>query len=105
MKLQIEDVTDLNPIDKVIVHSIDWMTYQVFIIYQGKQHVLYQGKDPFNSRNLLDIQELFQCLDVESYVLRRPSSAYDEMVGQPENVFLDSFEISLPWKYLATTSH
>ncbi|WP_415885466.1 DUF6482 family protein [Neptuniibacter sp. QD37_6] len=105
MKLQIEDIHDLEPIDKVIIHSLDWMLYQVTVESEGQERPLYQGDSPFKSRSLLEIQEIFQFVDVEHYTLRRPNSAYDEMVGQPPSFFPDSFKPPLPWKQIADTRH
>jgi len=105
MKLQIEDLSDLEPIDKVIIHSIDWMIYQVTVSAEGEDRLLYQGSSPFRCKNLLEIQEIFQQIYVEYFGLRRPNSAYDEMVGQPPSGFPDSFEIPLPWKKVTVTTH
>lgn len=105
MKLQIEDLSDLEPIDKVIIHSIDWMIYQVTVSAEGEDRLLYQGNSPFRCKNLLEIQEIFQPIHVEYFGLRRPNNAYDEMVGQTTSVFLDSFEIPLPWKKVTVTTH
>lgn len=97
MKLQLTDLEHLLQIEEVKVHSVDWMIYQVTVQFDGQTKLLYNGERPFRCRNLLEIRALFEFLPVERYILVRPDSAYDEMVGQPEAAFSDALEIELYW--------
>jgi hypothetical protein len=105
MKIQISDLARLQPLGKVVVHSIDWMLYQVSVEHQGKQYFIYDGDTPFSSNNLLEIREMFQFLEVERFALLRPKSIYDEMIGQPECMFSDSFEVPLIWPKAKAVKH
>ncbi|MFW1677879.1 DUF6482 family protein [Pontibacter sp. JAM-7] len=105
MKLQFSDLPGLQPIERVTVHSIDSMIYQVSVTVGGKRHLLYQGQQPFRCHNLLQVKELFQLLEVEHYLLQRPASAYDEMVGQPVPMFNDAMETDLCWRQVKVSMH
>lgn len=105
MKLQIEQLESMQPLGKVTIHSLDWMLYQVSIEHKNHRHILYNGSAPFRSRNLLEIREMFQFMDVESFTLLRPKSIYDEMIGQPECMFEDCFEVPLIWPKAKNLKH
>lgn len=98
MKLQLSDLAELEPIERVTIHSIDWMIYQVSLTIDDQEKLLYQGQHPFRFHNLLQVRELFELLDVRRYRLLRNNSAYDEMIGQPEPLFSDTLEVELFWK-------
>lgn len=104
-KLQIRELDKLQPISQVIIHSIDWMIYQVSVVEGMQTRLLYSGDSPFRCHNLLQIKELFQLLDVSEYLLERKNSAYDEMIGQPAPLFSDCMRVHLPWKRLVITTH
>ena len=97
MKLQLTDLAHLTRITEVKVHSVDWMIYQVTVQFDGQSKLLYDGDKPFRCRNLLEIRALFELLPVQRYLLVRPESTYDEMVGQPQAIFSDALEIELHW--------
>ncbi|MDF2182104.1 DUF6482 family protein [Neptuniibacter sp. CAU 1671] len=105
MKLQLADLAGVASITQVTIHSIDWMIYQVSLEIDGKELLLYAGEAPFRSRNLLQIKELFETLPVTKYRLGRPTSAYDEMVGQPTPMFSDALETELFWQRIDAVRH
>ncbi len=104
-KLQISDISALQPIDLIQIHSLDWMLYQVSISSNNTQKLLYKGQTPYRFHNLLQIKELFETLEVHRYQLIRDNSAYDEMIGQPEALFSDAIAVDLFWKHVITTHH
>ena len=103
MKLQFNDLTQFPVIDRVNIHSVDWMIYQISIVINGQEKLVYDGEQPFRCRNLLEVRALFETLNVGKYFLLRPDSAYDEMIGQPQPVFSDSIAIELHWPKLNET--
>ncbi|WP_136678507.1 DUF6482 family protein [Neptunomonas sp. XY-337] len=105
MKLQLSDLANLQPIKRVVIHSIDWMIYQVTVEIEGKERLLYEDEKPLRFHNMIQIKELMETLKVESYVLRRDNSTYDEMVGQQSTDFKDTFETALPWKQVVPEVH
>lgn len=70
-------------IEKVIVHSLDQVLYQVSVILSGQEYYVVDKKSKLiRSHSILSIQALFDGLNYKAMVLRQ-QSAYDEMVGQP----------------------
>lgn len=70
-------------IDKIIIHSLDQMLYQVSVMLAGQEYFVVDKQSKLiRSHNILSIQALFDGLNCKSMVLRQ-QSAYDEMVGQP----------------------
>ena len=104
-KLQITDLSDLQPIELIQIHSLDWMLYQVSISSNDTQRLLYDGDYPCRFHNLLQIKELFETMSVIRYQLIRDNSAYDEMIGQPEALFSDAIAVDLFWKQVENTRH
>ncbi|QFU06223.1 hypothetical protein FIU82_14635 [Pseudoalteromonas sp. THAF3] len=80
------DFTNLQhhqPIQKVVIHSLDMALYQVSVVINN---IEYYVKDPrgeiLKAISPLHIQKLFDDIAYHAMVLRH-SSAYDEMCGQP----------------------
>ena len=84
-----------EPIEKVIVLSIDLALYQVSVLMNGEEHLLSDslGK-PLRAHNTLDIEALFEGYNVQNMVLRH-ESAYDEMVNQPVRQGSNRMEVPL----------
>lgn len=73
----------VTEIEKIVVHSLDQMLYQVSVILGGQEYYVVDKKSKLiRSHNILSIQALFDGLNYKNMVLRQ-QSAYDEMVGQP----------------------
>lgn len=104
-KLQITELGNLQPIELIQIHSLDWMIYQVTVSQGEKRQLLYDGQAPCKFYNLIQIKELFETLDVKHYQLVRDNSAYDEMVGQPETLFSDTIACELFWKQVNNIQH
>ena len=84
-----------EPIEKVIVLSIDLALYQVSILINGEEQLLSDSKGkPLRARNTLEIEALFEGYNVKDMVLRH-ESAYDEMVNQPVRRGSNRMEVPL----------
>ena len=83
MKISMKKLQDIQPIEKVIVHSLDCALYQASVLSGGcEKFVTDKDGKLLRSRSVLEMQAHFKGLDVQAMVLRQ-ASAYDEMVGQP----------------------
>ena len=83
MKVSLQALQQRQPLEKVVVHSLDCSLYQVSVIDDGAElFVTDSGGRLLRTRSLLDMQAHFRELNVQSMVLRQVS-AYDEMIGQP----------------------
>ncbi len=93
--MTIKQIKALSIIDRVVIHSLDQSLYQVSIEVDGEQHYLVDEKNkPVKSSNKLDLQAIFERLNVREMILRH-ESAYDEMVGQPIREQKNTLEVRL----------
>lgn len=95
MSITLKALKKYNQIPKVIIHSLDLSLYVCSVIIDNEEHYLV-GKDglPIKAFNKLEIQALFEKLNVQLIVLRQ-QSAYDEMVGQPPREADNTMEVPL----------
>lgn len=82
MAIRLSQLPHLQPIAKVIIHSIDLSMYQVSILIDGQEHYIADNKGKLlRTFNILDMQKLMKPYAYQEIVLRH-ESAYDEMIGQ-----------------------
>lgn len=93
--IKFRDLSKRQPIEKVIVHSIDLALYQVSILKDGEEVLLADKKNrPLKAHSTLAIEALFEGYQVDEMVLRH-ESAYDEMVNQPAKMASNRMEVPL----------
>ena len=96
VKLKLKEIRQKSAIDRFIIESVDLSLYIAFVQVDGVEHLIADntGK-PLKTTNLLSMQrQIKQFGQVESVLRQR--SAYDEMVGRPNQVAADNtMEISL----------
>ena len=77
----------------VIVHSIDMVGYQATVVTDdGERRLVDTAGKPLTSKNLIGMREHLTSLQLSSIVMRH-TSAYDEMVAQPERLDDNTLEI------------
>lgn len=95
MKISLKALRDYQPLEKVIIHSLDCALYQVSVIINGSEQFVMDGKGRLlRSRSVLEMQANFRDLAMQAMVLRQVS-AYDEMVGQPPRPGGNALEVPL----------
>lgn len=95
MKLSLQALHELQPIEKVVVHSMDCALYQASVIKDGEECFITDKDGKFlRSRSVLEMQAYFRDLDVREMVLRH-TTAYDEMIGQPLRSGDNALEVPL----------
>jgi len=82
-----------EPLDKVVIHSLDCSLYQVSIIRGDVEELVCDahGK-PLKARSVLELEALFEGFPVHAMVLRQ-ESAYDEMINQPVRAGSNRMEV------------
>lgn len=84
MLLAFSQLKHFQPIEKVVIHSIDLSLYQASIEVDGKNFYMTDDKgEMVRAFNIIDLQKKFRGIDYRTMVLRH-ESAYDEMIGQAE---------------------
>ncbi|MEE4244036.1 MAG: DUF6482 family protein [Kangiellaceae bacterium] len=79
--LHLAQLTHMQPIDKLIIHSIDISLYQALIEKDGVEFLIADNKGkPLRSFNIIELQKQFRGLRIKASVLRH-ESPYDEMIG------------------------
>lgn len=83
MTISLKQLQQFPRIEKLTIHSLDLMLYQVSVELDGQEiYVTDNHGKLLRSHNLLSIQALFEGWPIEHLLLRH-ESAYDEMIGQP----------------------
>lgn len=83
MKVPYTKLVAMQPLQKVVVHSLDCALYQASIIQNGVELFVTNEKGTLmQTRCLVEMQSYFNELAVDRMVLRQ-QSAYDEMIGLP----------------------
>ena len=83
MTISLKQLQQLPRIEKLTIHSLDLMLYQVSVELNGSELYVTDNQGRLlRSHNLLSIQALFEGWPIERITLRH-ESAYDEMIGQP----------------------
>ena len=94
MKVLIKDIANYD-IQKLVISSLEQALYQAIVIVDGEEHVVWETeKKCLRSRNLMQIRECFEGLEIPETVLRQ-ESAYDEMIGQPSRDASNRLEVPL----------
>lgn len=85
MKLLFENLPNYD-LQKIIINSLEQALYQVIVVIDEQEHVVWENeKKTLLSRNLMELRERLEHLNVSEMLLRQ-ESAYDEMVGfSPSN--------------------
>lgn len=95
MKISLKALRDFQPLEKVVIHSLDCALYQVSVMLNGKEHYVTNDKGALlRSRAILEMQAHFKDFAMQRMVLRQVS-AYDEMVGQPQRPGDNALEVPL----------
>ncbi len=93
--IQFQKLNKRDPIEKVIIVSLDLALYQVNVLVDGQELLVSDKKGkPLRARNTLEIEALFEGYNVKDMVLRH-ESAYDEMVNQPTRQGSNRMEVPL----------
>lgn len=94
MKLLFDDLSSYS-IQKLIFNSIDQALYQVIVVIDDTEHVVWESeKKTLISRNLMQLREKCEVLKVSEKVLRH-ESAYDEMIGLASKGVSNRMEVPL----------
>lgn len=95
MQIAVETLKHWPSIDKVIIHSLDLCLYQASVAVEDIEMLVTDSRGkPLRKFNILEMQEVFRGLPIQSMVLRQ-QSAYDEMVGQPMREGDNTMEVPL----------
>ncbi len=92
-------ITDSNlashDIEKLIINSLEQSLYQAIVVIAGQEHVVWtsSGKT-LTTRNLAQMREHFEAMDIPQIVLRQ-ESAFDEMIGFERGNDTNRMEIPL----------
>ena len=95
MLIKLSQLYNLQPLEKVIITSIDISLYQVLLKVGEEEYPIVDDKGEFvRSFNILDLKKLFRPFSYGEMVLRQ-ESAFDEMVGQPDKSSSNRLEVPL----------
>ncbi len=95
MKICLKEFAHLAELAVVVVHSLEQALYQVTVRTQGGEYLLVEADGrPFRRRSLNDVREALAHLRFAHMVLRH-TSAYDEMIGQPQRVDSNALEVRI----------
>ena len=82
-------------IQKIIICSIDQALYQVMVVIDGEERLVWKTeKVRLCSRNLMELREKLMHLAVPALYLLH-ESAYDEMIGLQANQYGNRLEVPL----------
>lgn len=95
MKLHLRNLNAGQPLEKVIIHSLDGGLYQASACVDGAERLIWQTEsEPLRTRNLIAMKEALANVRIGQLILRQ-ESAYDEMVGQPVKAVANTLEVPL----------
>ena len=93
MAILFSELKKHEPIQKVIVHSLDLALYQVSVMINNVEYYVKETESDFlRAHNPLAIQKRFSDIAYIDMVIRQ-TSAYDEMVGQPVKCAANTLEV------------
>ncbi|WP_440054671.1 DUF6482 family protein [Pseudoalteromonas sp. T1lg65] len=93
MFIEFNALASYQPLQKVVVHSIDLALFQVSVVIDGTEYHVKEGdKALLQAQSPLQIQQRFAHLSYRQMVLRH-QSAYDEMIGQPVRTTPNTLEV------------
>jgi hypothetical protein len=100
MGILFSELKQYQPLQKVIVHSLEMALFQVSVVINDSEYVVYEENDELmKALSPLHIQQRFAELAYAQMVLRH-SSAYDEMCGQAEKTSSNMLEVPFGQKNL-----
>lgn len=93
MAIKLSELSKHQPLQKVIVHSLEMALYQVSVMINNVEYYVTDEHDEFiRGISPLHIQKRLDHLSYAQMVLRH-TSAYDEMCGQPEKLSSNMLEV------------
>lgn len=93
MPIKLSQLHSHQPLQKVIVHSLEMALYQVSVVINNVEYYVTDEQGEFiRDLSPLNIQKRFHNIGYAEMVLRH-TSAYDEMCGQPEKVASNMLEV------------
>ncbi|RRS07385.1 hypothetical protein EAG18_17390 [Pseudoalteromonas sp. J010] len=82
-----------QPLQKVIVHSIDLALYQVSVVVNNVEYYVKEENGEFlKAHNPLQIQKRLSDISYVEMVIRH-QSAFDEMIGHPVSASDNTLEV------------
>lgn len=83
MKVTLEELSSFQPLEKVIIQSLDLALYNIIVLHEGEQYcVVNNDLKQLKLHSLMEAREVLSAYHIEEMVMQH-RSAYDEMVGQP----------------------
>lgn len=93
MGIQFSELTKHQPLQKVVVHSLEMASYQVSVVINNVEYYVQESNGEFvKALSPLHIQKRFEDIAYAQMMLRH-TSAYDEMCGQPEKISSNMLEV------------
>ncbi|WP_394185961.1 DUF6482 family protein [Pseudoalteromonas tetraodonis] len=93
MGIQFSELTKHQPLQKVVVHSLEMALYQVSVVINNVEYYVQESNGEFvKAPSPLHIQKRFEDIAYAQMMLRH-TSAYDEMCGQPEKISSNMLEV------------
>ncbi len=93
-KILFKNLSKYN-IQKLVICSLEQALYQVLVVIDGTERLVWDNKDRcLRSRNLMELRESLEHLNIPESVLRH-ESPYDEMVGMAEKTHSNRLEVPL----------
>ena len=95
MKIFLHELNRLQPLQKVVIRSVDCSLYQLYLERDGEVHPIWTEQGSvLSARSISALREQLAGLEIASLVLQH-NSAYDEMVGQPPGEAANTLEVAL----------
>lgn len=83
MKISLEQLKKLEPLQRVIIQSLDLSLYRVVVEQNGETYWLVDNQgSPLKLHSLMETREILDGYHIQELVMQH-QSAYYEMVGQP----------------------
>ncbi|MFU2510413.1 DUF6482 family protein [Pseudoalteromonas sp. ASV78] len=93
MAIKLSELKNHQPLQKVIVHSLEMALYNVSVMINNVEYYITDEQGEFiRGLSPLHIQKRLDHLSYAQMVLRH-TSAYDEMCGQSEKVASNMLEV------------
>ncbi|CAH9055068.1 hypothetical protein PSEHALCIP103_01163 [Pseudoalteromonas haloplanktis] len=93
MGIQFSELKKHQPLQKVVVHSLEMALYQVSVVINNVEYYVQESNGEFvKALSPLHIQKRFEDIAYAQMMLRH-ISAYDEMCGQPEKISSNMLEV------------
>ena len=93
MGIQFSELKKHQPLQKVVVHSLEMALYQVSVVINNVEYYVQESNGEFvKALSPLHIQKRFEDIAYAQMMLRH-TSAYDEMCGQPEKIYSNMLEV------------